>query len=302
MPSPEHNVLNHQEKLVCAERVLQESLGELEALIPSHDLNAKKALRDARAAANVLPKVASSTAKGIGMGYAWRHREIEHAGTLAAPRKPLQELTKYCGGNSVPIALFQPKKRPPSPKNDERHLRSQCAEAPVFKMPKLSKGAFYDAQTAVELCVDCEELTGRAVVTTAKELLRTGKVNVGLSAIRDRVRIFKKDKEIFGVEKARARIKNWNQRGRPYLDPKPSFKHWMVTETQNGRAVGRQEIEERLRTLKAERATLAGKVSYAVCVCCGLHSLTHGCAGPLVDTPSCQEHFAPLPTSRQGHT
>jgi hypothetical protein len=45
MPSPEHVVLNHQEKLVCAERVLQESLGELEALIPSHDLNAKKAPR-----------------------------------------------------------------------------------------------------------------------------------------------------------------------------------------------------------------------------------------------------------------
>ena len=50
MPSPEHLVLNHQEKLVCAERVLQESLGDLEALIPPHDLTAKKALRDAREA------------------------------------------------------------------------------------------------------------------------------------------------------------------------------------------------------------------------------------------------------------
>ena len=95
MPSPEHVVLNHQEKLVCAGRVLQESLGELEALIPSHDQTAKKALRDARAAANVLPKVASSTAQGIGMGYAWRLREIDHAGTPAAPRQPLQELTEY---------------------------------------------------------------------------------------------------------------------------------------------------------------------------------------------------------------
>ena len=57
MPSPEHNALNHQDKLVGAERVLQESLGDLEALIPSHDLTAKKALREACAAAQVLPRV-----------------------------------------------------------------------------------------------------------------------------------------------------------------------------------------------------------------------------------------------------
>ena len=57
MSSLEHNVLNDQEKLVCAEHVLQESLGDLEALIPSHDLTAKKALREASAAAQVLPRV-----------------------------------------------------------------------------------------------------------------------------------------------------------------------------------------------------------------------------------------------------
>jgi hypothetical protein len=57
MSSLEHNILNHQEKLVCAEHVLQESLGDLEALIPSHDLTAKKALREACAAAQVLPRV-----------------------------------------------------------------------------------------------------------------------------------------------------------------------------------------------------------------------------------------------------
>lgn len=195
------------------------------------------------------------------MGFAWRHRQIEQGDKFAGPRKPLEELREYCGGNTVPIALFQHSKRPPSPKNDERHLRSQCAEAPVFKMPKLCKGDVYDAPTAVEICVDCEEVTGTTVTTTAKELLRTGKVNAGLTAIRDRVRMFKRDKELLGVEKARSRIKHWDQRGRPFHDPKPSFKQWMLSETQHGRAVGRQEIKERLLAVKTESATLAGKVS-----------------------------------------
>ena len=57
----------------------------------------------------------------------------------------------------MPIALFQRSKRPPSPKHDDKHLCSQCADAPVFKMPRLAKGEFYDARTTVENFVDCEE-------------------------------------------------------------------------------------------------------------------------------------------------
>ena len=111
-------------------------------------------------------------------------------------------------------------------------------------------GDLYDARRAVEVCVQCEELTGSPVATTAKELLRTGKVHVGLTAIRDRVRMFKRDKELFGQETARSRIKNWHERGRPSHDPRPSFRQWMLSETQHGRAVGRQEIKERLLAVR----------------------------------------------------
>jgi hypothetical protein len=104
-----------------------------------------------------LPKVASNAVKRIGMDYAWRLREIEHAGTLSAPRKPLQEPREYCSANTVPIALFQHSRRPSSPKNDEKHLHSLCADAPVFKMLRLANGEFYDVRTTVKNFVDCEE-------------------------------------------------------------------------------------------------------------------------------------------------
>jgi len=41
--------------------------------------------------------------------------------------------------------------------NDERYVRGQCADAPVFKMLRLAKGEFYDARTTVKNFVDCEE-------------------------------------------------------------------------------------------------------------------------------------------------
>jgi len=41
--------------------------------------------------------------------------------------------------------------------NDERYLRGQRADAPVFKMLILAKGEFYDARTTVKNFVDCEE-------------------------------------------------------------------------------------------------------------------------------------------------
>ena len=172
MPSPEHLVLNHQEKLVCAERVLQESLGDLEALIPPHDLTAKKALRDAREATQALPMVASSTAQGIGMGYAWRHGGIEREVSLSAPRRAVQELKAYSGPNVVHIPLFKHAKQPPSPPNDEPHHCRQCADIPPFKMLMLAKGKFYDAPTTVEIFIHCEETVGTPTTTVSKELLR----------------------------------------------------------------------------------------------------------------------------------
>jgi hypothetical protein len=112
------------------------------------------------------------------------------------PRKFLQSALRECdGGNAVPMALFQRRKRPPSPKNDARHLRSQCADAPVFKMPRLAKGKFYDARTTVENFVDCEEAVGTPTNTSRQELLRKGKVNVGLFGILDGVTRLERHKE-----------------------------------------------------------------------------------------------------------
>jgi len=41
--------------------------------------------------------------------------------------------------------------------NDKRYLRSQCADAPVFKMRRFAKGELYDARMIVKNFVDCEE-------------------------------------------------------------------------------------------------------------------------------------------------
>ena len=125
---------------MSAQRVLHDALGDLRARIPPHDVTAKKALRDTRAAANFLPKVASNTAKGIGMEYAWRHGGIEREVSLSAPRRAVQELKAYSGPNVVHIPLFKHAKQPPSPPNDEPHHCRQCADTSPFKMLMLAKG------------------------------------------------------------------------------------------------------------------------------------------------------------------
>ena len=106
MPSPDHTILNHQEKLMSAQRVLHDALGDLRARIPPHDVTAKKALRDAREATQALPIVASSTAQGIGMGYAWRHGGIVRASRQGSDARGRRNdlLTKYfmCKWGRIP--------------------------------------------------------------------------------------------------------------------------------------------------------------------------------------------------------
>jgi len=136
-------------------------------------------------------------------------------------------------------------------KHDESRLLSQCADAPVFKMPRLAKGAFYHpTQKTVLICWTAKMSLWSQQPRSSCVQARS---RVGQSAVRDRVRMFKGDKESFGLEKARARIMNFNQRGRPFCDPKPSFKQWMVDETHHGRAVGRQEIQEDCKLLDSSK-------------------------------------------------
>ena len=73
--SPEHRVLEHQERLVDASGLLGVKLDRLTQFVPAQNTVAQTALNQARRAAAALPEVAHDTALAMNMGTAWNHRQ-----------------------------------------------------------------------------------------------------------------------------------------------------------------------------------------------------------------------------------
>ena len=73
--SPEHRVLNEQERLVAASRLFEDSLDRLDKFVPVQSTTAQTAMKKARRAAAALPEVARDTANAVKMGAAWHRRE-----------------------------------------------------------------------------------------------------------------------------------------------------------------------------------------------------------------------------------
>ena len=85
--SPEHRVLNEQERLVAASRLFGETLDRLDKFVPMESTAAQTAMKKARRAAAALPEVARDTANAVKMGAAWHRREkaLKYAANTSGP-------------------------------------------------------------------------------------------------------------------------------------------------------------------------------------------------------------------------
>ena len=85
--SPEHRVLNEQERLVAASRLFEDSLDRLDKFVPVQSTTAQTAMKKARRAAAALPEVARDTANAVKMGAAWHRREktLKYAANTSGP-------------------------------------------------------------------------------------------------------------------------------------------------------------------------------------------------------------------------
>ena len=63
--SPEHRVLNEQERLLAASRLFGETLDRLDKFVPMQSTAAQTAMKKARRAAAALPEVARDTANAV---------------------------------------------------------------------------------------------------------------------------------------------------------------------------------------------------------------------------------------------
>ena len=85
--SPEHRVLNEQERLLAASRLFGETLDRLDKFVPMQSTAAQTAMKKARRAAAALPEVARDTANAVKMGAAWHRREktLKYAANTSGP-------------------------------------------------------------------------------------------------------------------------------------------------------------------------------------------------------------------------
>ena len=182
--SPEHRVLNEQERLVAASRLFEESLDRLDKFVPVQSTTAQTAMKKARLAAAALPEVARDTANAVKMGAAWHRSEkaLKYAASTSGPADLTNsrvDRTHYAYGK---------KSRHEPYADSARVLRSGDVDAQAYKMPFLKKGHFYSAETAVKIAVELKDREGQSVLATATWLVQHKKVPCDEDGVRRRVR------------------------------------------------------------------------------------------------------------------
>ena len=191
--SPEHRVLNEQERLLAASRLFGETLDRLDKFVPMQSTAAQTAMKKARRAAAALPEVARDTANAVKMGAAWHRREktLKYAANTSGP--VLADLTNSRVDRTK--KEYGKKSRHEPYADSARVLRSGDADAQAYKMPFLKKGHFYSAETAVEIAVELKEREGQSVLRTATWLVQHKKVPCDETGVRNRVRKWYHDVE-----------------------------------------------------------------------------------------------------------
>ena len=191
--SPEHRVLNEQERLFAASRLFEETLDQLDKFVPMQSTAAQTAMKKARRAAAALPEVARDTANAVKMGAAWHRREktLKYAANTSGP--VLADLTNSRVDRTK--KEYGKKSRHEPYADSARVLRSGDADAQAYKMPFLKKGHFYSAETAVEIAVELKEREGQSVRRTATWLVQHKKVSLDENSVRSRVRKWYHDVE-----------------------------------------------------------------------------------------------------------
>ena len=239
--SPEHRVLNEQERLVAASRLFGETLDRLDKFVPMQSTAAQTAMKKARRAAAALPEVARDTANAVKMGAAWHRREktLKYAANTSGP--VLADLTNSRVDRTK--KEYGKKSRHEPYADSARVLRSGDADAQAYKMPFLKKGHFYSAETAVEIAVELKEREGQSVRRTATWLVQHKKVPLDENSVRSRVRKWYHDveenlklpetggKRDLATKMAYSNVTAWGQVGKPTMESKSDFEAWMRTMT-----------------------------------------------------------------------
>ena len=254
--SPEHRVLNEQERLLAASRLFGETLDRLDKFVPMQSTAAQTAMKKARRAAAALPEVARDTANAVKMGAAWHRREktLKYAANTSGP--VLADLTNSRVDRTK--KEYGKKSRHEPYADSARVLRSGDADAQAYKMPFLKKGHFYSAETAVEIAVELKEREGQSVRRTATWLVQHKKVPFDENSVRSRVRKWYHDveenlklpetggKRDLATKMAYSNVTAWGQVGKPTMESKSDFEAWIRTMTADGRTITREAVEEHL--------------------------------------------------------
>ena len=261
--SPEHRVLNEQERLVAASRLFEESLDRLDKFVPVQSTTAQTAMKKARLAAAALPEVARDTANAVKMGAAWHRREkaLKYAASTSGP--VLADLTNSRVDRTH--YAYGKKSRHEPYADSARVLRSGDVDAQAYKMPFLKKGHFYSAETAVKIAVELKDREGQSVLATATWLVQHKKVPCDEDGVRRRVRKWYHEVEEnlklpetggnrdLATKMAYSNVTAWGQVGKPMMESQSDFEAWMRTMTAHGRTITRKAVEEHLNEVKRKK-------------------------------------------------
>ena len=261
--SPEHRVLNEQERLLAASRLFGETLDRLDKFVPMQSTAAQTAMKKARRAAAALPEVARDTANAVKMGAAWHRREktLKYAANTSGP--VLADLTNSRVDRTK--KEYGKKSRHEPYADSARVLRSGDADAQAYKMPFLKKGHFYSAETAVKIAVELKDREGQSVLATATWLVQHKKVPCDEDGVRRRVRKWYHEVEEnlklpetggnrdLATKMAYSNVTAWGQVGKPMMESQSDFEAWMRTMTAHGRTITRKAVEEHLNEVKRKK-------------------------------------------------